>query len=273
MPHTGKNNFTSETSETSKTSGTSGTSRTNPIARLAGPACLARIARLWESLCDYIFPKECFGCSKEGEYLCSACFDKIRLFDEFPCFICNEGVFEEGICPDCREKTGIDRIIVATRYKDNYAGELVEALKYDFLESTAEEIAGLLIAQIEKKELKNVFEGATIIAIPLHKKRFAERGFNQSALLAERLAMFYNCEVRGNLLLRQKNTMQQATLSREERQENVKDAFEVDPLIVIPEKVILIDDVLTTGSTFSQSAKVLKASGVKHVCCVAVCHG
>jgi competence protein ComFC len=230
-------------------------------------------SNLWESVSDYIFPKECFGCSKEGEYLCSACFDKIRLFDEFPCFICNQGEFESGICPDCAQSTGIDRIIVATRYKDNFAGELVEALKYDFLESTAQSIAGLLIAQIEKKELQNVLSDAVIIPIPLHKKRFAERGFNQSALLAERLGMFYNCEVREDLLFRQKNTAQQAKLNREDRQENVKDAFSFEPSIIIPEKAILIDDVLTTGSTFSQSAQVLKASGVKQVCCLAVCHG
>lgn len=229
--------------------------------------------RLWDSVCDYIFPKECFGCSKEGEYLCSACFDKIQLFDEFPCFICNEGAFEQGLCPDCREKTGIDRIIVATRYNDNYAGKMVEALKYDFLESTAQSIAGLLISQIENKQLHPVFTNAVILPIPLHKKRFAERGFNQSALLAERLAMFYNCEVNGNLLLRQKNTLQQAKLSKEERSENVKDAFAVDIATAVPENIILVDDVLTTGSTFSQSAQALKAAGVKQVCCVAVCHG
>jgi len=231
------------------------------------------IKLFWDNLLDYIFPKQCFGCSKEGEYLCSACFDKVMFFEKFPCFICNRRQYEVGICPDCSRSSCIDQIVVATGYSDTIAGKLVEALKYDYIESIAVVLAGLLAEQLENKELTGIFATGAVVPIPLHKKRFAERGFNQSELLVEKLSLIYDLKIQKKLLRRSRNTSQQAKLSREERKLNIEDAFVVENNLIIPRTVILVDDVLTTGATFGQSAKVLKNAGVEQVICLAVCHG
>jgi len=220
---------------------------------------------------EYLFPCECLICDKElnqEEYLCSSCFDTIEYFKSFPCFICNRGTFDSGICPACSEKTKINNIFVATKYTDSVAGKVVEAVKYNFMET----MVGTMSAILEKAiDDKNYLLNALLIPIPLHRKRFAERGFNQAEELARRLAIKYNCDVDEKLIKRVKYTGQQAKLDRDGRLVNLKDAFFCTGQP--SEKVIIVDDVLTTGSTFVEAAKVLNANGAKEIYCVAVCHG
>ncbi|MBT4722181.1 ComF family protein [Candidatus Falkowbacteria bacterium] len=229
--------------------------------------------RLWHKVLDYVFPKNCLGCEREGEYLCSSCFDKMEYLDRFSCFICNSGAFESGICPDCQDKTGIDQIIVATKYSDNLAGKLVEELKYSYLEDIADSLGTVLVNQIEKKGLRTTIENKTIVPVPLHKKRFAERGFNQSEIILKNLINRYSLKLRKDLLIRQKSTAQQAKLERAERFSNLKDAFSANDKNSIPKEIILFDDVLTTGATFTEAVSALKKSGVERVVCLTVCHG
>ncbi|MBU1132331.1 ComF family protein [Patescibacteria group bacterium] len=232
-----------------------------------------KIKDYWENLLDFVFPKECFRCKKEGEYLCSACFDKIEYIEEFPCFICHAENNEKGICAQCAGKTGIDQIIIAAKYNDYFVGQLVEEFKYNFLEEISGLLSQIMVEQIRRKNLIQFVKNHQFVPIPLHRKRLMERGFNQSFALANLLGFQYNCVVRDDLLRRRINTIQQAKLSRSERQENVKNAFVVNSANALSGNFILIDDVLTTGSTFISSAKVLKSAGANSIVCLAVCHG
>lgn len=232
-----------------------------------------RLIKLWESGLDYVFPKKCFGCGREGEYLCSACFDKIEYIQKFPCFICNQGEHDTGVCPPCAAETAIDRIIVATTYSHNVVGALVEALKYNYIDELARVLARILQRQIKNKQLATCFFNQVLSPIPLHRKRLAERGFNQALLLAKALAMPYNCQIETALFSRVKYTAQQAKLSRNDRLENMRDAITFNLNRVAPAEVILLDDVLTTGATFAEAALAAKRAGVKKIICVAVCHG
>ena len=233
----------------------------------------SRLKTLWAEALDYVFPKECLNCQKEGEYLCSACFAKIELFEQFPCFICNSGQYEVGICPECQEQTSIDQIVIACTYTNNIAGQLVEQFKYNYLEELKKLLGQLLIKQIQKQGLNSVFYAQKLVPVPLHKIRLAERGFNQASELAKQLRVKYNCQLEQELVQRQENTLHQAKLNRQQRLRNLQNAFRINIRQVIPEQVILIDDVLTTGATFSEIAKTCKAAGIKKVVCSAVCHG
>jgi len=226
-----------------------------------------------EGIGDYIFPKNCFGCRQEGEYLCSACFNKIEYLNDLVCFLCHRIDFKNGICPDCAQSSCIDQIVVATAYTDNFVGRQVEGLKYDFVEELSEPLAKILIEQINRQNLAETVRRSMIVPIPLHRKRLIERGFNQAEALAKLIAMKYDNQVEIRLLRRSKETAQQAKLSRSERRENVQGAFMVEARKTMPETVILIDDVLTTGATFMEAAKCLKSAGVSKVICLAVCHG
>lgn len=228
--------------------------------------------KAWSIFLDFVFPRQCLSCQKEGEYVCSACFDKIELLEKFPCFLCHSGSYEEGICPHCRKISGIDRIIISCRYSDNLAGRMVESLKFSFLESLSEPLSQLLIKQIKKKDLKEFLRGGVIVPVPLAVKRLCERGFNQSELIAGNLALKLGCKVCSNLLKRNRETHQQALLSRQERMVNIKGAFSCEAANYLL-KVILLDDVLTSGATLTEAAYALKKAGVKEVICLAVCHG
>lgn len=231
-----------------------------------------KIIKIWNSCLDYIFPKQCFGCQSEGEYLCSACFDKIRFLDN-KCYLCETETSSLGVCPSCQEKSSIDNIIVATKYGGSVVGRMVEDFKYNFVESLSEKLIQILAYQVREKNLRSGIQSGVIVPIPLHKKRLAERGFNQSSVLARKLAEVFEVEVQEDILKRTKHTDQQAKLTRQERLVNIKNAFIVNSVVALPEHIILIDDVLTTGATFSEAAKILKKSGVREITCMAICHG
>lgn len=226
----------------------------------------------WENILDYIFPKECFGCAKEGEYLCSACFDKIIYLEDERCYLCNDDRSIDGVCSKCSKDYAIDQIIVATKYQNNFVGQLVESLKYQYVEELGKILAQILNKQIQRKNFTSRIYNHKILPVPLHKKRYLERGFNQSELIARYLINKYNCQLVNDLVIRSKETQQQAKLNREERFLNIKDCFCLSLQPQIPETVIILDDVITTGATVSGIAKVLKDKGVKRVIALAVCH-
>lgn len=110
---------------------------------------------------------------------------------------------------------------------------------------------------------------ACLIAVPLYRKRYRERGYNQAALIAGELGTLSGMPVCREGLIRCRNTVPQKELSREERRRNLFHAFQVknlgEELNHIPECVILIDDIYTTGSTLDACAEALKANNVKRV--------
>jgi ComF family protein len=108
-----------------------------------------------------------------------------------------------------------------------------------------------------------------IVPVPLHPRRLRERGFNPAGLLARWLARERRCCFDAALLKRVRDTPSQTGLDRRARRANVRGAFEVGPRTDVPGAVWLIDDVVTTGSTLAECARILRRAGVKHV--VAVC--
>jgi ComF family protein len=108
------------------------------------------------------------------------------------------------------------------------------------------------------KNLKLVLDVNVIIAVPLHSVRKRERGYNQSSLIARKLATFLQCEYRGDIIERVSNTLSQATLEHEKRAGNINQAFKLKKNIDLKHKtIILLDDVFTTGSTVQECCNVL----------------
>ena len=112
-----------------------------------------------------------------------------------------------------------------------------------------------------------------IIPIPLHPKRKRERGYNQAELIAKALADLTGVPVRKNLLLRTVHTQPQKQLSAKERKNNLKNAFQMSEKIVQLEKVLLIDDIYTTGSTVDAASEALMGAGVKKIYVLCICIG
>jgi len=106
--------------------------------------------------------------------------------------------------------------------------------------------------------------GSTLIPVPLHGRRERERGYNQAQIICDVLSSRYGTAQSVGSLLRIRHTAQQAKLGRAGRLNNMKNAFEWRGGVV-PEHVVLVDDVYTTGATMQECARVLKAAGAKRV--------
>lgn len=110
-----------------------------------------------------------------------------------------------------------------------------------------------------------------IIPVPLYKTRKRERGYNQSEVIGDAISKYINVPVKTEHLLRIRSTSTQTRMSREEREENVKQAFSC-PLNLANKKILLIDDVITTGSTTDACVKLLKQAGANEVDIFVIAH-
>ena len=201
-------------------------------------------------------------CRQEGFWLCDDCYKKLDLSGRFFCPVCHEISSEGSCCLGCKTNSYLDQEIAILKYSDQeIIGQVIHNLKYNYADDLK-----ILIEQIIKDFLKskpNLFFNITnIVPVPLHSKRYAERGFNQAEIIAEILSQELSVPLNKNLK-RKKYTRQQAKLNKEERINNTKDAFVLES--GISGGVLLVDDVFTTGSTMQSCAQVLKEGGAERV--------
>lgn len=222
-----------------------------------------------------LFPLRCPVCDQPvrpfGEKICPECFLKRAFLTAPYCMKCGKKVEEEEeLCADCREKAH-----VFERGRALYEYDSVKLSIYRFKYGQRREYAGLF------GEEMGYFLGDFIrdtgadalIPIPLHASRLRERGYNQAELLADALSGYTGIRVMKNYLLRTKNTTPLKYLNPLQRQNNLKKAFIIHRNDVKLKKVILVDDIYTTGSTIDEAARTLMGSGVEKVYFVALSCG
>ncbi len=167
---------------------------------------------------------------------------------------------EEGLCFVCRESlVNFDAAYSFGAYEGSLR-KLIHLFKYGKVESLAEPLSKFLITAIPLEAQFDV-----VIAMPMHWRKEWQRGFNQARLLAQPIARRYGLKVAAPLC-RTRYTKPQAGLNEKQRRDNLKDSFRVKrPEQVAGMRVLLIDDVFTTGATLRAAAEVLKAAGAAHV--------
>lgn len=223
---------------------------------------ISKSKHFYDFLLDLIFPKFCVGCGIEGVWLCASCKKKIINVDKPTCPSCNRLTDRGNFCRRCRPNSYLTGVIVAAYYDEGPLKEAIHNYKYNYIFDLKNDLASILIESLKKRWRKS----ALLIPVPLHKKRKAERGFNQAELLANVISKKQNIPILNNKLVRLKYTKQQVKLSGKKRRKNLSGAFvwignkEIDKKIVL-----LVDDVYTTGTTLQECAKVLKVAGAKEV--------
>lgn len=191
------------------------------------------------SLLDFIFPKNCLECGSNGKYICDSCLKKVGKSGWWGR---NYAVFKyEGV---------IRKAIIALKYK--YSTEI------------AKELNDHVVNELKKQKFIGKY---CLVPIPLHKKRFNERGFNQSEEVGKLIADSINWEFNSNLLIKNKDTKHQVGLHGSERRQNLHNVFTVNPNYVPSTKycVLLFDDVATTGSTLREATNTLLLAGYKNI--------
>ncbi len=228
---------------------------------------------------NLIFPIECLGCGRENFWLCPECLDRIKYQRVNRCVVCKELATLGQTHNNCREQTALDGVIVAAEWEDEVLQEAIHKYKYNFLTGMAEPLADILIKKIKSEsgwEHLMADKKITLVPIPLHPRRLRWRGFNQAELLAEKISQQLGWEKEKFLLQRRRYTEPQAKLKKETRQENLAGAFAITQkkeAINRERLIILVDDVLTTGATMNECARVLKQNGIKTVWGLALARG
>lgn len=233
------------------------------------------IRKLIKKILNSIFPKSCLICNKiiaDGSF-CIKDWNKLHFLQKPACNICFEPfkikVGNEIICGKCSQnRPEYFKCLVVLQY--NKASKiLIKKFKYFDQTNLAKYFANLMFKQAQDILPDIDF----IVPIPLHKFRIIKRKYNQSALLAKNIyRLWKNNTSEKNLMLdlvsRTKNNKPQASLNQKARQRNVTGIFEVKEkyLNKIKDKnILLIDDVITTGSTINSCCKALKKAGVKRI--------
>jgi len=202
--------------------------------------------KIFKNILAVLFPQKCLGCKKENEILCSDCLLKINR-------------------PDTPHLNGIH---IASNYQDAVLKKALWMLKYQGVKQLAKPLAQLIKERIWKKlETENWL----VIPVPLSKNKLRHRGYNQAEMIAGELSD----NVRADILFKKFHTKSQVEVkNKEERLANIIGSFEIkNPEKIKGKKIILIDDVLTTGATMREVKKVLKEAGAKKVIGVVVARG
>lgn len=226
----------------------------------------------------WLYPERCPVClglvRPKGADIHPKCKYKLDFIKEPVCFKCGIPLAseEEEYCAVCMREP--DRGWDYGRSLFPYHGVMANALQLVKKEGT-KEFVRFFAKQIIQSQHKFIRQTAPecIVPVPLHSSKLRSRGFNQAELLAEALGEEIGLPVR-KLLFKRKKTKDQKSLGRNQRIKNVKDAFSVDEEEIdseVPESVLLLDDVSTTGSTLTACAQALKAYGVARVSYISIC--
>ena len=220
------------------------------------------LERLGTSALDLLFPPRCVGCNVEGSFLCASCTTDLPRLELPYCQRCAQPLRRGELCERCEASPlNIDGIR-APYLMEGVLRESIHRLKYRNLRALGPILGGFLSEYLMK--LPDVAD--VLIPVPLHPRRLRARGYNQTALLAREVGKRQGLPVVEKALVRRWDSPPQAASSGyEERLRNVMGSFEAQGGSLEGRRLLLIDDVCTTGSTLSACAVALKSQGASSV--------
>lgn len=228
-----------------------------PVPRARGAA-----SQSLERLLNLVFPPRCVACGKPGSGVCAACLACVQGVPQPVCRRCGRPVVTALRCELCGERNFFVSAIRAAGVYTHPLSQAVRQFKYSARTDLRFPLGVLLAGYWRAREVSTDL----VAAVPLHEQRLRERGFNQSQLLATELCRAMQLPLLSpGILVRHRYTRQQVLLGLAERRHNVHGAFswEGPPLGGI--KVLLIDDVATTGSTLEACGETLLRAGAGKV--------
>lgn len=222
-----------------------------------------------------VCPPKCVLCEKVlfvGEQICTKCRKKLPFVGQYYCMKCGKPIEnEKEYCAGCqRKKYYFERNVSLW----TYSPQLKKSL-YRFKYSNKRYYAKYYASEIYKKYGRLIFSWNidVVVPVPLYYKKRRKRGYNQAEVLARELCKLTKLPIDTKMVVRTKNTVPQKQLNEKERQKNVKDVFQIGKSVVKLKKILLIDDIFTTGSTVNEIAKILKEAGCDSVYVVTLCVG
>ncbi|HEX2931516.1 MAG TPA: ComF family protein [Candidatus Binatia bacterium] len=230
-------------------------------------------------LVDWLYPPRCRACAgrihgRDAEYFCSLCWKQIQPIAHPLCTLCGrpfpDAGGEDHACGVCLKRE--PHFVTARAWacypreelEEHPLRQVVQKFKYGRKVSLGKPLGRLMARGCQ--EFIAAWPIDLILPVPLHRKRLRWRGFNQAALLARQIARAYQIPIDVFLLERRRETATQTQLSEEERRRNVRGAFALNAhRSVTGLKVLLIDDVYTSGATANECSRTLLKAGAEQV--------
>ncbi len=220
---------------------------------------------LLSGVLDFFYPPVCHVCRRPlrntMQLVCKQCWSGFQQYGEYHIRM-------------PAAKRYMDTIITGLLGEgdfDDPLNEIIHQFKYDrrtaHAQGLANRLGGLLATYPWMKRMD------IIVPVPLHRSRLRSRGYNQSQLLADELGNLFGIPVVSQVLVRTRPTQSQTRLTAQQRQQNVSGAFKVpDPAVIANHRILLVDDVVTTGCTLNECAKTLKKAGAREIQGAAAVH-
>ena len=219
---------------------------------------IRRNLHVWaRALLDLFYPPHCVVCERSGSWLCNDCLAGIVPLPTPRCPHCGRPVPVPRLCSECRVQPSFLMGIRSAGYYATPLREAIHALKYQGVRVLAEPLGELLMAAWRQDPLPV----STIVPVPLHRSRLRYRGYNQAALLARAFGRRASLPIVADCLVRSRATRSQVGLNAAERRTNVQAAFACTSDALRGERVLLVDDVFTTGATLEACAEALLEGG------------
>ena len=215
---------------------------------------------LLEKTLEYIFLPSCGGCGKLGEgYLCKKCGKELNKYA-----ICSKAYlqFKEKSKNEIYIKYNIDRLHIF-QYKE-LIRKLIIQYKFNNKSYLYKTFCEFIVKN--KKAFDFIKSYDIIIPVPMHNKKRALRGYNQSELIAKELAKKAKIKMFTDVLVKTKNNRVQSSLNKEERKNNVKDVYDlVNKEKIYSKKILIFDDIYTTGATIEACKKEILKADIKQL--------
>ncbi len=209
---------------------------------------------------NFLYPTQCRICKNQigletVPYMCDKCWNNIDFVLQPWCDLCGTPKIN-GTCADCNDKPPRFGKLRTIAFYEGALQQAIHLFKFERRIYLAKFLIQIIINNIPSD--CNIADYDYIIPIPIHKQRLNERGFNQSYILSKGISKKHKVEVSTDVLIRRRNTSPQSSLDRDKRLQNIIGAFELSNEEQIQgKKILLFDDVFTTGATVSEAVNVL----------------
>ena len=235
---------------------------------------------MWKKIQNFVlnllYPQFCFNCGQEAtSYLCEDCKSTLEILQSHQKYSSQKGEENKFSSSPFAVARDLKDLYFALPYQNLLIKNLIQKFKYQpFVKELAIPLTSLIITHFQLLDNKPNFSDYILIPVPLEKRKLKWRGFNQAEEIGKELSKFLKISLLNNVLAKIKETPSQVELSDEERKENIKGVFLVkDEELIKNRKILLIDDIYTTGATMEECARVLKTAGAKEIIGIVVARG
>lgn len=225
-----------------------------------------RFRRETRDILEVIFPPVCGICQKPADspdrLICQRCWDSIQEMEIPSCLNCRQPLEKEDFCSVCGDDAAT---VFSVGFFTGHLQTILHELKFKGLKPLGQPLGRKIAAAISKRKLAEELD--MVLPVPLHPYRRYSRGFNQAEEIAREISLRLGLSLRTDLLYQTRRTRQQARLPASLREKNVRGAYAVDDDAgeLKGKRILLVDDVTTTGATLRENIRILKAASAKTI--------